>query len=130
MPRSTHRGVGVGLALLGVYELALAAYMTLAPRSFFDTIGPFGAVNVHYIRDTATFNAALGVIALVAVRRAGWRVPVLFLAVVQFALHSVNHLVDIGAARTERIGVFDFVSLTVATVALGAGLWLARERVA
>ena len=49
--------------------------------------------------DLATFYLALGAVALVAVRRERWRVPVLTLALIQYALHSLNHLIDIGDSR-------------------------------
>jgi heme/copper-type cytochrome/quinol oxidase subunit 4 len=64
----------------------------------------------------------MGLALLVAVLRPSWRVPVLALATVQFALHSLNHLLDIGRAHPASIGYFDFFSLFVATVVL-AWLW-------
>lgn len=113
----------VGVAAFGAYHLALALFMAVAPRTFFADVGPFGTVNTHYIRDTATFNAAIGVALLVAVRRPSWRVPVLTLTTLQFALHSVNHLVDIGRAHPAWTGYFDFFSLAAATLVLA---WLLR----
>lgn len=115
--------VTVGVGVFGVYHLALALFMAVAPRAFFSNIGPFGVVNPHYIRDTATFNAAIGVALLVALRRTSWRVPVLALTTLQFALHSINHLVDIGHAHPAWNGYFDFFSLTAATFMLA---WLLR----
>lgn len=115
--------VTVGVAAFAAYHLALAALMVFAPHFFFDKIGPFGSRNDHYIRDTATFNAALGAAFVVAVWRPSWRVPVLALTALQFALHSINHLVDINAAHPEWIGYFDFFSLLAATVLL---MWLCR----
>lgn len=113
----------VGVAAFGAYHLALALFMAVAPRAFFTNVGPFGTVNTHYIRDTATFNAAIGVALLVAVRRPSWRVPVLALTTLQFALHSINHLVDIGRAHPAWTGYFDFFSLAAATLVLA---WLLR----
>jgi len=114
----------VGVAAFGVYHLVLALFMAIAPRTFFSDVGPFGVVNTHYIRDTATFNAAIGVALLVAVRRPSWRVPVLALTTLQFALHSVNHLIDIGRAHPAWNGYFDFFSLALATLVLA---WLLRS---
>ena len=54
------RAVGIGLAVLAIEQLALAAYMAFAPASFFARIGPFGVLNEHYVRDVATFTAAQG----------------------------------------------------------------------
>jgi hypothetical protein len=114
--------------VLALYDIALAVFMTAAPHAFYAKVGPFGVQNDHYIRDTATFSAAIGVGALIAVRRVLWRVPVLAISTVQFALHSVNHLVDIGNAHPRWNGYFDFASLTAATVLLAWLLRAARAR--
>jgi len=105
-----------------VYHLMLAAFMAIAPHAFYTDVGPFGAANDHYIRDVATYNAALAFAFAVAVRRPSWRVPVLALTTVQFALHSLNHLVDIDRAHSVWNGYFDFFSLSALTVLL-AWLW-------
>jgi hypothetical protein len=119
--------LAVGLGAFGAYHLALALYMAVAPHSFFTAVGPFGTFNSHYIRDTATFHAAIGAALLVAVRRPSWRVPVLALTTLQFALHSLNHLVDIGRAHPSWDGYFDFFSLALATLVLA---WLLRVALA
>jgi hypothetical protein len=119
--------VGVGLIAFGVYHLALGIFMVVAPGTFFTEIGPFGVQNDHYIRDAATFNLAFAAVLLAAARYRSWRVPVLVVVLVQFALHTVNHLVDIGEAQPESIGVVDFVALLVGT-ALLAGLLRAAWR--
>lgn len=116
-----------GLALLVVYHLVLAVWMAAAPRSFFENVGPFGAYNGHYVRDTATFEAALAFGFAVAVRRASWRLPLLAVTTLQFALHGVNHLVDVDGAHPAWVGWFDFLSLAVATVLLGGLLALSRK---
>jgi hypothetical protein len=117
-PALASEAVTVGLVVLAAYEIALAAFMAIAPHAFFTSIGPFGQANTHYVRDTATFSAALGVGAAVAVRRRSWRIPVLAITTVQFALHSVNHLLDIGRAHPAWTGYFDFFSLAVSTLLL------------
>ena len=117
-----------GLVLLGVYGLGLAIFMAAAPGAFHSSIGPFGSTNDHYLRDVATFSAALGAGALIAVRVPSWRVPVLAVTVIQFALHSVNHLVDIDKADPAWIGYFDFFALALATAQLAWLLAIARER--
>jgi hypothetical protein len=116
--------VRVGLIAFAGYHFAIAALMVLAPHTFFTDIGPFGVQNDHYLRDTATYNAAFGAALAVACWRVEWRTPVLCCVALQFALHSLNHLVDIGAAHPHWLGPADFTSLTLATVAL---VWLARE---
>jgi hypothetical protein len=114
----------VGLLAIAAYHFAIAALMIFAPHTFFSSIGPFGTQNDHYLRDTATFNLAFGVSLLIAYRRPAWRTPVLFCVTLQFALHALNHLADIGAAHPHWIGPFDFASLALTTAALA---WLTRE---
>jgi hypothetical protein len=116
-----------GIALFAVYHLGLAVLMAFAPHYFFANIGPFGIRNDHYIRDLATYNAAIGAGLLVAVRRLSWRVPLLAVVTLQFALHSLNHLIDIDAAHPSWNGYFDFFSLAIATVVL-AWLWRLAAR--
>ena len=117
------------LVALGVYHLALGLLMALSPGTFFDKIGPFGHRNDHYIRDVSTFYFALGVVTLMAVRRPSWRVPVLAFAALEYSIHALNHLVDIGDADPSALGPFDFVSITIVA---GILVWLlgraARER--
>jgi hypothetical protein len=120
-PASTVR---VGLIAFAAYHFAIAALMVFAPHAFFSAIGPFGVQNDHYLRDTATFNFAFGVALTVACWRVSWRTPILSCVALQFALHAVNHLADIGAAHPYWLGPFDFASLTLATAAV---VWLARE---
>jgi hypothetical protein len=116
--------VRVGLIAFAAYHFAVAALMVFAPHVFFTDIGPFGVQNDHYLRDTATFNVAFGAALVVAYWRVEWRTPVLCCVALQFALHTVNHLVDIGAAHPYWLGPADFISLALATAVL---VWLARE---
>jgi hypothetical protein len=112
-----------GLVLFALYHLGLAAFMAIAPHAFYKDIGPFEALNRHYIRDTATFTAALGFGFVVALRRPSWRVPVLGVTTDQFALHSLNHLIDAHKAHPEWTGWFDFGSLMASTLLLA---WMLR----
>jgi hypothetical protein len=114
--------VTVGLAAFAVVELGLAMLMTVSPHKFYTAVGPFGAYNGHYIRDVASFYAAIGICLLLAIRNVSWRVPVLAVTTIQYALHSLNHLLDIGKAHPAWNGYFDFFSLAAATVLL-AWLW-------
>ena len=74
--------------------------------------------------DTATWYLANGAALLLAVRRPSWRLPVLFLTAVQYALHSFNHLLDVGEADPGWLGPANLVSLVLATALLG---WMLRE---
>jgi hypothetical protein len=106
------------LTVFGLAQLALAALMVVAPGTFFSDIGPYGVRNDHYLADLATFYAALGVASLVAARRPSWRVPVLAFAVLQYVLHSVNHLVDVGDAHKAWLGPANLISLAATAVLL------------
>src|SRR5258707_981008 len=119
--------LGALLVIFALYHLGLAAFMAISPHAFYKAIGPFEALNRHYIRDVATFSAALGVGFAVAVKRPSWRVPVIALTTVQFALHTINHLADATSAHPEGKGWFDFASL-LASTALLAGMWRPAAR--
>ena len=111
------------LALLGVYHLGLGVVMVLAPRTFFDEIASYGAFNDHYIRDVASFYLALGAVLLVAVARASWQVPLLVFALLQYALHVINHLWDIADAEPSWIGPANVASLALIAIVI---VWLLR----
>jgi hypothetical protein len=115
--------VTVGLAAFAAIQLGLALFMAVSPHEFYSAVGPFGAFNAHYIRDVASFYGAIGIGLLLAIGRISWRVPVLAVTTIQYALHSVNHLLDIGKAHPVWTGYFDFFSLAAATVLL---VWLWR----
>lgn len=111
------------LVVFGVTQLALGLFMAIAPGTFFEAIGPFGARNGHYVRDLATFYIALGAAGLVAVRRPAWRVPVLALATVEFVLHAINHLADIGESDPAWNGPVTFAAVAASALLLA---WMTR----
>jgi len=116
--------VVAGLIAFSVVNLAIGAMLAFAPHAFFEDIGPYGVRNDHYMRDIATFYAAIGIVGLIACRRSSWRTPVLWLLAIEYGLHAINHLVDIDAAHSSWLGPANFASLALATAAL---VWLARE---
>jgi hypothetical protein len=73
--------------------------------------------------DLATFYLALGAGALVAVFRSSWRVPVLAVALLQYVLHSINHLIDIGEADPTWLGPANLIALAATAALLG---WMIR----
>jgi hypothetical protein len=114
--------VGVGLAAYALINIVIGVFAAVDPGSFYDQIGPFGPQNDHYTRDAAAaMNGSLGVAMAIAVFRPSWRVGVLGYAVLQYAFHAANHLVDIGDAEPERYGPIDFVALTLSVPVL---VWL------
>jgi peptidoglycan/LPS O-acetylase OafA/YrhL len=115
------------LVVFAAVQLVLGVLLWLAPGFFFDQIGPYGMRNDHYMADLATWYLALGAALLVAVRRPSWRVPVIAVALAQYALHSLNHLIDIGNADPSWLGPANFASLVLATAVLA---WMLREAAA
>jgi len=118
------------LAAFGAGQLVLGLLLWITPGFFFDEIGPYGVRNDHYMGDLATWYLALGAVTLVSLRRVSWRVPVLALAFIQYSLHSVNHLIDVGDAHPEWLGPANLVSLTLTAVLLAWMLNVEREQVA
>jgi hypothetical protein len=112
------------LGLLGLTQLAIGLWLAIDPDSFVDNIAAFGPADHHFLRDIATFQAGIGIALLAAVGRPRWRVPILFAAFVQSALHTVNHLFDIGGTDPGWLGPFNFVSLLLLT---GAFAFLMQE---
>jgi hypothetical protein len=111
------------LIVFAAIQVLTGVLLWLTPGFFHDEIGPYGVRNDHYLGDLATWYLALCAALLVAVRRAGWRVPVLAVAFIQYALHSVNHLIDVGEADPGWLGPANLVSIVLATLLLG---WMLR----
>jgi hypothetical protein len=107
------RAVVPGIAGLAAFSLGLGAWQVVAPRSFYDALGPFGSFNDHYVRDYASWSLAYGLALLGALKRPSWRVPLLALGLVQFALHTLNHLADAGEADPRWVGILDVVLLAL-----------------
>lgn len=118
------RAVRAGIGMLGAISLATGLWMAIAPGSFFDALGPFGARNTHYLRDMATFQLAVGAGLLLAVGRPSWRRPMIAVGAAQALLHTLNHVLDVGDADPSWVGVFDMLTLA-ATLGLFAWLWFA-----
>lgn len=119
--------VEVAIGYFALYHLVLAGFMAVAPHAFYTAVGPFGTFNGHYLRDVATYNAAIAIALAVSLARPSWRVPVLALVTIQFALHTVNHLFDADATHPVWTGWFDFATLAASTLLLA---WLLRAATA
>ncbi len=81
-------------------------------------MGTFPPINAHYLRDQATRYVAFGVALLLAARRPAWQVPLLALVVLQYALHVVNHVIDISDPEPAWKGPVTAVALAVIGVVL------------
>ena len=111
--------IGPLIAGYAVLQLATGAWLLIDPQSFFDDVGPFGALNKHYARDNGAFTLAMGVALAIAYFRPSWRPGAVGFSFFQFLFHSINHLVDIGKADPKRAGPIDFVLLAGGTMLLG-----------
>jgi hypothetical protein len=119
----SERALQAALVFIGAMHLAFGALALIAPGTFFDQIGDYGARNLHYVGDVGAFYAAAGIVTLAAVRWPGWRVPVLVMTAAWYGLHALNHAFDVNQAQTDARGISDTVLLAV-----GAGIsaYLAR----
>ena len=108
------------LRVVAIYHLVLGAFMFFAPGGFYDSLGKFPPRNDHYTKDVATFYIALGAAVYLSRRLRSWRVPLLAFATLEYAIHAVNHLVDVGKAASDFTGWFDFFALALAAVVLAA----------
>ena len=117
---------GAVLVLVGLGQVGPGLLALLAPGTFYDVIGPYPPENAHFVKDLGSWQIALGLAALTAVARPAWRRPMLAILALQYALHTVSHLVDVDAAEPEAFG-----PVTLALQALGAAVLAAlfvRER--
>jgi hypothetical protein len=123
----SERSVRIVFGVLAAYHLALGLLMVVAPKVFFEQIGPFGTRNDHYIRDVASFYLAFGAGLALAVRRPAWRVPVVAVVALQYVFHVVNHVVDISKADPGWLGPADAIALVLGA-ALLLWVWRVEER--
>ena len=120
--RTRARYVEVILIVFGLYSVVLGLFMFIAPGTFFDTLGSFGARNDHYIFDNASFELPLGLMMLAALRWPSWRVAALAFAALHWGLHALSHIIDPHHAAGESIGWLEAAGLVVATVLIAIGL--------
>lgn len=112
------------LLALAAIHLVLAGWMTLAPDSFTADVAGYPPQEPHFLGDLATWTAALGIAFAIAAWRPAWRAPVFGLAAIQYALHTVNHIWDIGETDPAATGPVNAVLLAVATLVF---IWLATR---
>jgi hypothetical protein len=110
--------VEASLLVFGLPSLILGLTMAIAPAVFFELVGPYGVRNDHYIHDTASFQIALAVLLLVALRVPAWRVPALVANAIQWSIHAISHAIDVGDAQPTWLGYFDLAALTAGSALL------------
>ena len=117
-------GLRAGVLTLAAVQLVTGLSLLISPSRFYDAIADFGPYNPHDLRDMAAFYLASAVVlAVAATSRPSWRAPALALVGLQYALHALNHLLDVGDANPGWVGPLDVVSLALGALALG---WLYR----
>lgn len=110
----------LALRLLAAAQLLQGLLLAVVPGTFYDALAHFGPRNDHFLRDYATYFLASAVVLWLAASRPSWRAPVLALVGLQLALHTLNHLLDVGGAHPGWVGPFDLVTLAAATVLVAA----------
>ncbi len=122
------RALVAGIAMLAATFLFITGWMVVDSRSFFDTLGPFGAYNPHYIGDAAAFHGGIGIGLAVSIWIPAFRSGALLVAAAMAGFHAINHWIDVNAANGDsNADVFGAVSLTLQFV-LTLGLLRAAMR--
>ncbi len=116
------------LILSGLVQLAIGCWMAFATDSFGERVAPFGDVSVHDLRDFATYYLALGIALLVASARPAWRLPILALATLEYALHTINHAVDINRSDPAWVGPADLAAVVAGTLVFASLAWVTAAR--
>ena len=128
MSESTLR---IAIGVIAAVNLAIGLFAAIAPGSFYEEIGTYGAENGHYVGDVAAFYLAAGLALVVAISRPGWRVPVLALVAIWWGLHALNHLGDVNEASSDGKGITDTILIAAGAVAIGyLGYLASKEQVA
>lgn len=111
----TDRALRIVLVALGLVQLGFGSWMTFATNSFGTNVASFDGFNGHDLRDFATFYLALGIALLVSARLRHWRLPILVLATLEYAFHTVSHIVDVSNAHPAWIGPVELGAIAAGT---------------
>jgi hypothetical protein len=106
------------LRLSGGLLMLTVVVMMLAPGVFHSEFAGFGVLNVHFIRDAATFGVPLAAALWMSAARPSWRRPVLILGLVQNGLHIANHLADVGSSQPSWHGPVNLALLALFEVTM------------
>lgn len=113
---------------VGAAHVAAGLVMLFAPGPFYDGLATFQPRNDHFIRDLATFYVALGVAFAAAARRPAWRGAVVLLALVQYALHTANHVYDLGYPEQDWVGPVNAALVAAGLALLAVLAYVATRR--
>ena len=128
MSSAIERFVPIGLALLGAVQAITGVVMLVDAGFFYDEIATFAPENEHFIRDVGTFVLAFGVGLLWSVRSVSWRLPLLWVGLLQYVLHAINHLVDIDATTKDSHGPANFALVAFGAAFVGLLLYAETSR--
>ena len=118
--------VTIALVVAAATQLATGLLALFAPGAFYDLFASYPPENGHFLKDLGSWQIALGLLGLYGARRPDWRLPLLALLGLQYALHTASHIVDAGEAEEGWMDTFAIVTLGFGAVLL-LGLFL-RER--
>ena len=119
---------GALLLLVAAAQILPGLIAFFAPGVFYDQFAPYPPENHHVLQDVGSWQVALGLAALVAARRPSWRVPMLAILVVQYTLHTISHLIDVGESDPSWNGPVVLALQAVLTALLVAALVAERRR--
>ena len=115
--------------VLGLAWLIPALWIVIAPHSFFDHIGPFGAYNPHYLGDAAAFQAGIAVPLIASAWIEPLRAGALAVALAAVSFHAINHWIDVNNANGgSNADVTDAILLTLLALLTIAPLQAALRR--
>ncbi len=122
-PLLSERALKVVLAVIAAWHIVTGGMALVAPDTFFDQIGHYGIENSHYVGDVGAFMLAYGIAVAIAIWRASWRAPILWLGALWYGIHAINHVFDTGEAKSEERGWGDTLAIALGAV---VAAWLAR----
>lgn len=106
--------VAVGI---GVFNIAIGLWALFAPRSFFTSVATFHPYNHHFVHDVGAFQAAMGVLMLLALVRPEGTIVAFGGNAVAALLHLGSHVADrdLGGRATDPFAL----GLVAAAAVLG-----------
>lgn len=117
------------LLVVGVTQVATGVLAFFAPGAFYDIVAGYPPENHHFLMDVGSWQIALGAITLYGAGRPDWHVPLLGFVTLQYALHTVAHIIDVGDSDPSWQGPFAVATLGLLTVLLAAAFVRERQKV-